>query len=99
LSFGSFIRMRDLLGGNPAPLVINVTFGNIIALCGTCFLTGPRQQVRRMFHESRKLASACYLGSLVLTLVLLILPKFGGKGLLLFILLIFQYVAITWYVL
>jgi hypothetical protein len=98
LSFGSFIRMRDLLGGNPVPLVVNVTVGNIIALCGTCFLTGPQQQLRRMFHETRKVASVAYLGSLVLTLFLVILPHFRGKGFLLFVLLIFQYVAITWYV-
>lgn len=47
ISFGSFLRMRDLMTGDPRPLVVNVTFGNILALCGTCFLTGPTSQSRR----------------------------------------------------
>jgi hypothetical protein len=37
LSFGSFFRMKSLLGGNPVPLVVNVTAGNILALYVTCF--------------------------------------------------------------
>jgi Got1/Sft2-like family len=97
LSFGSFMRMKDLVVGNPVPLVVNVTIGNVIALCGTCFLTGPQSQARRMFHKTRKLASVAYLGSLAVTLFLLMLPHFVLRGLLLFLLMIGQYVAITWY--
>lgn len=97
LSFGSFMRMKDLVVGNPVPLVVNVTIGNVIALCGTCFLTGPQSQARRMFHKTRKMASIVYLGSLVVTLFLLLLPHFVLRGLLLFLLMIGQYVAITWY--
>ena len=98
LSLGSFMRMKDLVTGNPAPLVINVTLGNILSLSGTCFLSGPTSQLTRMFHKSRKLASMVYLGTLAVTMLLIMLPKFGGKGLLLFLLLIAQYAAITWYV-
>ena len=97
LSFGSFIRMKDLLVGNPVPLVVNVTVGNIIALCGTCFMTGPTSQLNRMFHKTRKVASIFYLGSLVATLILLLLPHFLFRGLILFLLMIGQYIAITWY--
>lgn len=97
LSFGSFMRMKHLFTGNPVPLVVNVTVGNIIALCGTCFLSGPQAQSQRMFHSSRKLASTFYLGSLGVTLFLLLLPHFPFRGLLLFLLMIGQYLAITWY--
>lgn len=97
LSFGSFMRMKDLFLGNPVPLVVHVTVGNIIALCGTCFLSGPQAQFSRMFHKSRKLASAFYLGSLGVTAMLLLFPHFIFRGLLLFLLMIGQYVAITWY--
>ena len=97
LSFGSFMRMKDLMMGNPIPLVVNVTVGNIIALCGTCFLSGPQSQAQRMFHKSRKLASVFYLGSLAVTIILLLLPHFLFRGLLLLLLMIGQYVAITWY--
>jgi hypothetical protein len=97
LSFGSFMRMKDLLVGNPVPLVVHVTVGNIIALCGTCFMTGPQSQLHRMFHKSRKVASIFYLGSLAATLFLLLLPHFLFRGLILFCLMIGQYIAITWY--
>jgi hypothetical protein len=97
LSFGSFMRMKDLLIGNPVPLVVNVTVGNIIALCGTCFLTGPQSQLNRMFHKKRKVASMLYLGSLGITIFLLLLPRFVFRGFLLFLLMIGQYIAITWY--
>ena len=97
LSFGSFVRMKNLMMGDPVPLVVNVTMGNAIALCGTCFLSGPQAQYQRMFHVSRKMASGFYLGSLGFTMVLLLLPHFPLRGLLLFLLMIGQYVAITWY--
>ena len=97
LSLGSFMRLKDLMIGNPVPLVVNVTVGNIIALCGTCFLTGPQSQLNRMFHKSRKIASIFYLGSLAVTMFLLLLPHFLFRGLLLLLLMIGQYVAISWY--
>jgi len=97
LSFGSFMRLKHLFTGNPVPIVVNVTMGNIITLCGTCFLTGPQSQLSKMFHKSRKLASAFYLGSLGVTLLLLMLPHFPTKNLMLFLLMLGQYVAITWY--
>jgi len=97
LSFGSFLRLTHLFGGNPVPIVVNVTVGNILALSGTCFLSGPQLQLQRMFHKSRKLASIFYLGSLGVTLFLLLLPPFPLRGLLLFLLMIGQYAAVTWY--
>jgi hypothetical protein len=98
LSFGSFMRFTDLVGGNPVPLVVSITIGNVLTLCGTCFLTGPSGQVRRMWHETRRMATIVYLGSLFLTLLLLVTPKHRGKGFLLFCVLCFQEVASTWYV-
>lgn len=94
---GSLMRMKDLMVGNPAPLVATVTFGNILSLCGTFFLAGPRSQVRRMFHGSRRNASFMYLGSLAITFVLLLMPRFMGRGLVLFVLLLSQYASISWY--
>merc|ERR1712025_1544957 len=96
LSFGSFFRLKNLFVGNPVPLVVSVTVGNIIALCGTCFLSGPQMQMQRMFHKSRKVASVFYLGSVGVTVFLLLLPNFPLRGLLLFSLMIGQYAAITW---
>lgn len=98
MGFGSLIRMQKLVTGNPIPLVVNVTVGNVLTLCGSCFLTGPQQQAKRMFHPTRKIASICYLSSMMITLILvLITPSFPTRGFILCLLLIAQYVAITWY--
>jgi hypothetical protein len=97
LSFGAFFRLKDLLTGNPLPFVLNATIGNVIALGGSCFLTGPKAQAERMFTDSRRIASIAYLASLVLTLVVAFAPIPGPKGLLLLILLIVQYLSVFWY--
>lgn len=97
LSLGSFFRIKDLLFGNPNPLVINATIGNIIALLGSCFLSGPTNQYNRMWSTKRRYATIMYLGSLVLTLIVASIPFRGPKGLLLLFLLLSQYISITWY--
>ena len=96
LSFGSFFRMKDLIMGNPLPFVLNATIGNVIALGGSCFLKGPQAQLKSMFSESRRVASAAYLASLILTLVVAYAPIYP-KGLLLLLLLIIQYLSVLWY--
>jgi hypothetical protein len=49
-------------------------------------------------HNKRKYATVAYLGSLTLTLlVVVVVPAFWGRALLLIVLLLVQYVAITWY--
>lgn len=98
LSFGSFFRFKDLMLGNPLPFVLHTTVGNILALTGSCFLTGPASQYQKMMHNKRKYATVAYLGSLTLTLlVVVVVPAFWGRALLLIVLLLVQYVAITWY--
>lgn len=79
------------------PFVLNATVGNIIALCGSCFLSGPHSQMRKMWHETRRNATFLYLGSLFLTLVVAFANLPGPTGLILLILMIFQYLSITWY--
>ena len=79
------------------PYVVNATIGNIIALCGSCFLSGPKQQSRKMFHKTRRLATFTYLGSMVLTLIVALVPFPGNKAPVLLFLMFCQYVSITWY--
>jgi Got1/Sft2-like family len=96
LSFGSFFRMASLLKGEALPYVLNVTVGNLLALAGSCFLSGPKSQFSKMWHESRRTATTLYLGSLVLT-ILVALIAFPGRSLILILLLLSQYVSVTWY--
>jgi uncharacterized membrane protein len=81
------------------PYVINVTVGNWIALLGSCFLSGPSNQIHRMFHERRRNATILYLGSLVLTILVAFWKRLPLQGLWLLLLTLAQYVSITWYTL
>ena len=101
LSFGSFFRLKDLMLGDPAPFVVYATVGNIISLSGSFFLSGPTSQFKKMFHESRKMATILYLASLAVTLIVALIPFGNGvrgiKAMILVILLLCQYVAVAWY--
>lgn len=98
LSFGAFFRVKELVVGNPVPFVLNATIGNIIALCGSCFLSGPHSQLIKMWAETRRVATMVYLGSLFFTLFIAFVPGIPGPtGLYLLVLMICQYLSITWY--
>ena len=97
LSLGSFFRLRDLLHGDPTSFVIYTTVGNIISLSGSFFLSGPRTQVQKMFHPSRRIATCMYLGSLLVTLIVAFVGEFQGQAFLLLVLVGIQYVSVTWY--
>lgn len=97
LSFGSFWRIRDLLLGNPYPLVLHTALGNILSWIGSFFLVGPRTQWKRLWHPKRKLATQMYLGSLLLMLLVVLFHPIGPEGLYLFLLILVQNGAMTWY--
>eukprot|EP00981_Chlorochromonas_danica_P013866 scaffold6971_cov177-Ochromonas_danica.AAC.2 len=40
--------------------------GNVVALCGTGFLLGPRSQCRQMFHPTRRWTTCFYLSMLII---------------------------------
>src|SRR5690606_20377132 len=49
----SFFRIMELINGNPAPFAICYTIGNVVSICGTCFLYGPWNQAKKMFALTR----------------------------------------------
>ena len=101
LGLGSLWRVRELLfRGNPIPFTVNATAGNLIALAGSFFLSGPLAQAQKMWHPVRRSATAAYLGSLLVTLILAVWgSRVPGQGLILLVLMGLQYVAIAWYTL
>ncbi|GMI10385.1 hypothetical protein TrRE_jg3055 [Triparma retinervis] len=101
LSFGSFFRFSQLLKGNPAPFALCFTLGSMVALAGTCFLSGPRSQAGKMFKKTRCVATTMYLLSMSGTLlVAFALPAtVPARGALVLACVALQYVAIVWYTL
>ena len=45
----SFSRFVHLLRGEPVPFVLMYTLGNIISLCASMFLAGPKRQFKVRF--------------------------------------------------
>ena len=104
ISIGSFVRFLKLLTGNPTPFVVMWTAGNILSLAGSTFLVGPTRQIKNMMHETRKVASITYLGSMFLTFIVIILAKIKGRdktslvlSFTILLLMILQFAAVTWY--
>jgi hypothetical protein len=60
----------------PHKFAASFSLGNILCICSTWILVGPRAQLQTMFHPVRAVAAAIYIGSLVFALLA---AFFGGK--------------------
>ncbi|KAF1774987.1 Vesicle transport protein, SFT2-like [Phytophthora cactorum] len=93
VSFGSTFA---LIAGsdNGTKFGITYTLGNIISLCGSGFLVGPKQQVKLMFKPVRRIATMIYLVMIVVVLaVALAAPQLG---LVVLLLVLIQCAAAVW---
>mmetsp|Transcript_8575 Transcript_8575/g.20570 ORF Transcript_8575/g.20570 Transcript_8575/m.20570 type:complete len:227 (-) Transcript_8575:612-1292(-) len=74
------------------------TLGNIVSICGTGFLMGPKRQCRRMKAARRRWATAIYLLMMVITIVVAFTCH-GSTGCTVIILLcvLVQWCALIWY--
>lgn len=70
------------------------TLGNISAISGSLFLAGPLKQAKRMFNESRWIATTVYILSLIATIVVAVLLN---NGFLVIICSLIQWGAMWWY--
>eukprot|EP01039_Chlorochromonas_danica_P008928 gene8928-9849_t len=68
--------------------------GNVVALCGTGFLLGPRSQCRQMFHPTRRWTTCFYLSMLIIVFSVAVTKQ--NVGLVLFLLFI-EILAALWY--
>ncbi|KAJ1453902.1 Got1/Sft2-like family-domain-containing protein [Pelagophyceae sp. CCMP2097] len=99
LSIGAFTRLIDLVRGNPAPFVIFYTMGNILAIIGSLFLSGPKAQCRSMWDKTRRIATSIYFSTIITTLFVCFykkIPDDGRIGIIIMCILI-QWVAMLWY--
>ncbi|XP_054788185.1 uncharacterized protein LOC129294090 isoform X2 [Prosopis cineraria] len=59
----------------PIKFAVLFTFGNLLAIGSTAFLVGPAQQIGMMFDPVRVVATAIYLGCVVIALVCALLIR------------------------
>jgi len=91
----SFVGFLAWWTGHIASFGILYTTGNIVSICGTGFLIGPRRQVRNMFAAKRVYATAIYFTMMILTLAAAFI---GVHKLLVLIFCALQWCAAVWYV-
>ena len=89
----SFLSTFSLFSGRVADFAILFTLGNVISLTATGFLIGFTLQFKKMFEPGRRIATAAFLGTMVLTLTF----GFMKIGILALLCCIVQYLALLWY--
>lgn len=95
-SFGAF---ASALLGHPSRWAIRYTIGNIVSLMGTCFLAGPKAQVKNMSRKGRRTSTAIFLGSMVLTVLAVYSGQHHGRALVIMGLVLTQWLSLIWYTL
>ena len=99
LSIGSWMRLVDLVHGNPTPFVVFFTLGNLLAIVGSLFLSGPKAQCKKMFDKTRVVATLMYFLSIVATVFCCYFEHIPDKSRVGIIVLcvIVQWTAMLWY--
>ncbi len=70
------------------------TVANIITILSSLFLAGPVKQIKKMFEETRLIATIVYFITMIATFVVALALKIGWLTI---ICVIIQYLAMTWY--
>uniref|UniRef100_A0AC34RPT8 Vesicle transport protein n=1 Tax=Panagrolaimus sp. JU765 TaxID=591449 RepID=A0AC34RPT8_9BILA len=90
----SFLGSPLLFTGKFTGFGIMVSLGAVLSLISTCFLSGPKKQLRKMFEPTRLIATVVYLVFIILTFVAGFVFKSGPLAL---ICIVGQYIAMAWY--
>lgn len=92
--FSNSLAWVSLSAGFFWKYAVLMSLGNIMSLCSTMLLMGPRRQAKAMFDETRRVSTIIYLLCLFLTLTV----SFTFRSAILCALCCFiQYAAFAWY--
>ena len=98
----SFLSIGGIFGGllNPKKFGMLYSLGNLCSLGSTLFLIGPMRQLKRMFKNTRFVATLLYLSSLIATIVFCFFyEKKWWHKIILISLIVLQFCALFWYTL
>ena len=82
-------------GGHIGTFGVTYTLGNIVSLCSTGFLIGPKRQCRQMSKARRRTATAIYLTMMLSTVVTALMD---GPSILILLFCFLQWCALVWYI-
>ena len=97
LGFGFFISILSWIAVFKSEWImfgIMATAANIIAISASCFLAGPWTQIKKMFEETRLVATIVYFIAMILTIVMAVVVKSGPLTI---VACVIQYLAMIWY--
>ena len=94
LSFCSTLSLMDGSEQGLRNFALLYVLGNVIAICATGFLLGPRRQCKKMFHPTRRTACVIYLVLLIAVFACALAKVPFGIVMVLFLC---QMFAATWY--
>lgn len=96
IALSSMFAWVDLMKGKPTQFAIRYSLGDIISLCGTFFIVGPKRQLKMMTDPTRRITAAVYILAMAMTLVCALVIK---NALLTLLAIIVQFLAMLWYIL
>lgn len=96
----SLLSSISLAKGDIPSFAFLYTLGNVISLCSTGVVWGPKNQCKKMFHKTRAIATSMYLLCILATIVFSTIDM-GIKtpikvGICIF-LIVLQFFALCWY--
>lgn len=96
----SLLSSISLTKGDIPAFALLYTLGNVISICSTGVVWGPKRQCKKMFHNVRVIATSMYLICIVATLIFattdLAPTKTAKVGICIF-LIVLQFIALCWY--
>ncbi|CAD5211585.1 unnamed protein product [Bursaphelenchus xylophilus] len=90
----SLLGSPFIFAGKLTEFAVMVSLGSIISIGGTFFLSGPLNQLKKMFEPTRLVATLIYILMIILTLITGLLLR---NGVLAVLCIIGQYLAMGWY--
>ena len=96
----SLLSSLSLAKGDIPSFAFLYTVGNVVSICSTGVVWGPKRQCKKMFHKTRAIATSMYLICIVATLIFAT-GDLGMKtptkvGVCIFLIFL-QFVALCWY--
>ncbi|CAK63151.1 unnamed protein product (macronuclear) [Paramecium tetraurelia] len=94
--FLEFCAFISFFQGNGKEFAIIFSIGNLVAIMSTLFLSGPKDQCKKMADKSRLISTIIFFSTLIVTLVLAFATDLTFLTLLMTLV---QFCAYVWYVL
>jgi hypothetical protein len=92
----SLLSSLSLVKGDIPSFALLYTLGNVISICSTGVVWGPKRQCKKMFHKTRAIATSIYLICIISTVVVATTGTPAKVGVCI-VFIVLQFIALCWY--